>query len=297
MNCFSTKIDLKLAEKLKNDLLQQGFEITIPPYTIFAAKKKGVSCNLYKSGSLTVQGKDMAAFIEFYLEPEILKEFTFTHPTATADLTPRIGVDEAGKGDFFGPLCTCAFYADKDDIQKLISLNIRDSKRMSDQTVLKIAKELEKSFTHDVICISPLKYNDLYQKMKNLNFLLGWAHATAIGNLVQKSSCKKVIIDQFASEYVVENALKKKNIEVDLTQQHRAESDVVVAAASIVARATFLKQLQVLSEKLGINLPKGASKLVLKTGKEIVQKFGAGKLSEYSKAHFKTTEDILNELK
>ncbi|MGD2170435.1 MAG: ribonuclease HIII, partial [Chlamydiota bacterium] len=232
MNCFSTKIDLKLAEKLKNDLLQQGFEITIPPYTIFAAKKKGVSCSLYKSGSLTVQGKDMATFIEFYLEPEILKEFTFTHPTATADLTPRIGVDEAGKGDFFGPLCTCAFYAGKEDIQKLISLNIRDSKRMSDQTVLKIAKELEKSFTHDVICISPLKYNDLYQKMKNLNFLLGWAHATAIGNLVQKSSCKKVIIDQFASEYVVENALKKKNIEVDLTQQHRAESDVVVAAAS-----------------------------------------------------------------
>lgn len=297
MNCFSTKIDLKLADKLKTDLLQQGFEITVPPYTIFAAKKKGVSCNLYKSGSLTVQGKDMASFIEFYLEPEILKEFTFSHPTASMDLTPRIGVDEAGKGDFFGPLCTCAFFANKDDIEKLVSLNVRDSKRMSDQTILRIAKELEKSFLYDVICISPSKYNSLYHKMSNLNFLLGWAHATAIGNLVQKSNCKKVIIDQFASEYIVENALKKQSIEVDLTQQHRAESDVVVAAASIVARATFLKQLQGLSDKLGISLPKGASKLVLKTGKEIVQKFGAETLSEYSKAHFKTTEDILNELK
>lgn len=294
MNCFSTKIDLKLADKLKEDLINQGFDISTPDYTIFSAKKKGISCTLYQSGSLTVQGKDMAPFIEFYLEPEILKDFTFTHPTAHLDLKARIGVDEAGKGDFFGPLCVAGLYANEEDIKKLVSLNIKDSKRMSDQTVLKVGKELRKSFLHEIVCISPEKYNDLYQKMNNLNKLLGWGHATVIANLSQKASCKKVIIDQFASEYIVENALKKKDIEVDLTQLHRAEADIVVAGASIIARATFLEHLEKLSKQLEITLPKGASSIVKEVGGKIVAKHGAATLAMYSKAHFKTTEEILN---
>src|ERR1700730_9538190 len=108
---FTAKIDLKLADKIKNDLIEQGFEISRPPYTVFAAKKTGISCTLYESGSLTVQGKEMQHFIEFYLEPEILQEFQFSHPEAHLDTTPHIGMDEAGKGDFFGPLCVAAVFA------------------------------------------------------------------------------------------------------------------------------------------------------------------------------------------
>src|SRR3990167_3452703 len=115
---FTTKIDLKLAQQLENDLLEQGFELSKPPYTLFSAKKKGVSCTLYESGSLIVQGKEMASFMEFYLEPIILKQFTYSHSASYLDLTPRIGMDEAGKGDFFGPLCIAALFADSEGIPK-----------------------------------------------------------------------------------------------------------------------------------------------------------------------------------
>ena len=294
MSCFSTKIDLSLQERLKNDLKEQGFTLSKPPYTIFSAKKKGISCTLYESGSLTVQGKDKGPFIEFYLEPEILKDFKYSYPLSKTNLDDHIGVDEAGKGDFFGPLCVASVFADSEDIKKLHSLGVKDSKKMSDATVLRIGKEIKKSFLNEVICITPIKYNDLYFKMKNLNLLLGWGHATAIANLVERSKCKKVIIDQFAKEHVVENALKKKNISgIDLTQRHRAEEDIVVAAASIVARYSFLEQMQKLSEEIGLTLPKGASSLVINVGKKIVTQFGAKKLAEISKSHFKTTQDIL----
>src|SRR5690348_5948122 len=97
---FTTKIDLSLAPKLEEDLKAQGFILSKPPYTLFSAKKKGVSCTLYESGSLMVQGKEMDSFMEFYLEPEILHSFTYSHPEAHLDLKPHIGMDEAGKGDF-----------------------------------------------------------------------------------------------------------------------------------------------------------------------------------------------------
>ena len=101
---FVTTIDVKIADKLMQDLVNQGFEITNPAYTIFLAKKKGISCTLYQSGKLMVQGKDMAEFLEFYLEPQILGTFKFTYQDLTIDTKARIGIDESGKGDFFGPL-------------------------------------------------------------------------------------------------------------------------------------------------------------------------------------------------
>src|SRR5580693_626798 len=105
MNTFVATIDLALADKLREDLVGQGFELTKPPYTLFSAQKTGVSCTLYTSGKLTVQGKGKDEFIAFYLEPEILKKLAYTHPELGVDMTARIGIDEAGKGDFFGPLC------------------------------------------------------------------------------------------------------------------------------------------------------------------------------------------------
>src|SRR3990167_7228766 len=128
--CFVAEVNLELAKKLRIDLIEQGFEISNPEYTIFQAKKNGISCTLYSSGKLTVQGKDKDDFIAFYLEPEILKNVSYSYPESTHDTKPHIGVDESGKGDVFGPLCICSFYADSNGIQTLIKMGIKDSKKL-----------------------------------------------------------------------------------------------------------------------------------------------------------------------
>lgn len=295
MNSFVTKIDLALAGKLKEDLLDQGFELSTPPYTIFSGKKQGVSCTLYTSGKLMVQGKGKEEFIAFYLEPEILKNLSYTHPHAELDLTPRIGIDEAGKGDFFGPLCIAGVYADEAGVEKLRELGVRDSKTMQDKVIIALASKIRSHFPHSIIRIHPLKYNELYEKFKNLNHLLAWGHATAIEELVQNTGCRKVIIDQFASEHVVENALRRKALEVELTQRHRGEEDLVVAAASILARAAFVEGIDQLGKMIETTLPKGASSIVVAAAKKIVAKHGKDILKKLGKLHFKTLADILND--
>src|SRR5262249_29472685 len=137
---FVAQVDISIAKKMMDDLRSQGFEITKPQYTIFSAKKKGVSCTLYESGKLTVQGKETHEFMEFYLEPQILGTFNYTYDTLDVDQTGRIGIDEAGKGDFFGPLCIGGVYAEGEGVLQMKSLGVRDSKTMSDQTILKMGK-------------------------------------------------------------------------------------------------------------------------------------------------------------
>ena len=128
-----------------------------------------------------------------------------------------------------------------------------------------------------------------------MNHLLAWGHSTAIENLVSKTGCRNVIIDQFAAEKVVISALQKKKLEVDLTQRHRGEEDIVVAAASIIAREEFVNALDKLSKKWEMTLPKGASRQVIQAGVKFLQRYGKEKLSEVSKSHFKTYQDVLEE--
>lgn len=289
---FTAKIDVVLADKLKADLENQGFELTKPPYTIFSAKKKGISCTLYESGSLTVQGKDKDAFIEFYLEPEILKEFRYSHAEVHLNTTPHIGMDEAGKGDFFGPLCVAAVFADSDGIKKMHQLGVRDSKTMSDGTVKKIAAKIKESYSFTVIRLFPLKYNELIAKFKNLNRLLGWAHAAALEDVIRKTDCHEAILDQFADKYVMENALNQKKIAVNLQQKVRGEEDLVVAAASILAREGFLDGLKKLSEEHGVELPKGAGAPAVDAAKKLFTKYGADIFQKIAKTHFKTFADV-----
>jgi ribonuclease HIII len=294
-SCFVATISLDLADKLRQDLIEQGFEITTPAYTVFSALKKGVSCTLYTSGKLTVQGKDMGDFITFYLEPYILKSVAFSYPETQVSMTARIGIDESGKGDFFGPLCIAGVQADETKIKELLSLGVRDSKQISDSGIRTLSAKIKKACLHTIVFISPKKYNELYASFHNLNKLLAWGHATAIGELVSKTGCTEVIIDQFASEHVVQNALKQKKLTVTLTQRHRAESDPVVAAASILARSAFLEGLEQLSKRFELEIPKGASPQVIKVGKLLVSKFGPQILEEAAKLHFKTKEEILHD--
>lgn len=289
---FVVEIATEWAEVLKKDLPNMGFELTTPPHTFFQAKKRGVSCTFYHSGKLSIQGKEMDEFIAQYIEPKVLQSFIYTHREAYVDKKPRIGIDEAGKGDFFGPLTVAGVYASEDGIKKLLALDVKDSKKMNDKTILRLAKEIRKSVDYHVVVINPQKYNEIYPKFKNLNRLLAWGHATCIQSLVETTGCSNVLIDQFAHEEVVETALQKKGIHTTLEQRHKGESDVVVAAASMLAREAFLKGLSKLGESIQCTLPKGASGKVVEVGQNLYHRYGESILLTLAKKHFKTWLEV-----
>lgn len=290
---FSTTIDLSLAKKLRADLEEQGFSFSTTAHSLFSAKKTGINITLYKSGALVVQGKEKEPFIEFYLEPEILKNFSYTNPISNIDMTPRIGMDEAGKGDYYGPLCVTALYADHAGIEKLLEWEVKDSKTFSDKKILTLGKKIKAAFQTSSLRLFPLKYNELYEKFKNLNRMLAWAHGTTLSDLHEKTHCKEAILDKFGPDSYVESALKYRNVHLNLIQRTKAESDLVVAAASIVARLHFLEGLETLSQEMSIPLPKGANNGIISTGKKLILKHGQEALRKTAKLHFKTTNQIL----
>lgn len=293
--CFVAQIDVSLSEKLKKDLLEQGFELSKPAHTLLQGKKKGISLTLYTSGKLTVQGKDKHDFLTFYLEPQILGALAYSYPLEKISMEPRIGIDEAGKGDFFGPLCIGGLFASgQEAIHQLIKLGVKDSKRLHDIKICSIAKDLKKEFPTSVIRIFPQRYNELYQKFSNLNSLLAWGHSAAIENLVTKTGCNQVIIDQFASEWVVERALKNKGLSLNLTQRHKGEQDPVVAAASILARAAFVEGMEELEQEFKLKLPKGVNADVKAAAKKAISIYGEDFLPKIAKMHFKTSGEVLN---
>jgi ribonuclease HIII len=296
-NCFVAEISQALFSKLKKDLEEQGFKIESAAYCVFSAKKPGISIALYTSGKLVVQGKEMQPFIEFYLEPEILNTFSFSHETAYLDHTPRIGVDEAGKGDYFGPLSVAGVYADNAQIDELIKIGVKDSKKLSDPSILKMADKIKAICAFENILIFPKRYNTLYAEFKNLNLLLAWGHSKVIETLSQKTGCTQVILDQFASSpKVIENAVAKKGLKLSLVQKHKAETDIVVAAASILARAGFVTGIEKLESTFSHPFPKGASSAVLQAAKSFVITHGKEQLGEVAKLHFKTTNQVLDSL-
>lgn len=288
METFVHLIDLAKKEVLFRYLQEQDFTLTRPVHTFFAARKPGLSVTLFESGKCVVQGKEGAEFVEFFLEPEILGTFTLPRQQALADFVPHIGVDESGKGDFFGPLVIAGVFAEEAAMGKLIDLGVKDSKTLSESAIQKMAQQIRKSIIHHVVIINPQKYNEIYEKFRNLNALLAWGHATVIENLVERSQCRHVTIDQFANEQVVIQALRRKKIQLSLTQRHRGEEDPVVAAASILARDTFVQRLKSLSDEAGILLPKGASAQVIAAAKRLE----AAKLPLYAKMHFKTLDKV-----
>ena len=200
----------------------------------------------------------------------------------------RIGTDESGKGDYFGPLVVAAVHVNAASEKYLAEIGVKDCKKLSDSRALELAEAIKKISPHDVVRINPQKYNHLQAKFGNLNVLLAWAHARAIENLLGKVECKKVISDQFGDEKYLKEKLMKKGKKVELIQMHRAESDIAVAAASVLARAAFLDSIAYLSRSYGIKFPKGASE-VEHAGRMFLAAYGPERLGEVAKVHFKTT--------
>ncbi len=208
----------------------------------------------------------------------------------------RIGIDESGKGDYFGPLVIAAVFVDATTQGELRLMEVRDSKKISDGRVLEMAPDIKTICPHSIITIGPQKYNELYAKIKNLNRLLAWGHAKALETLLERVTCERAIADQFGNERLILNALQEKGRKIVLEQRTKAESDLAVAAASILARAEFLLRLKRLSSEVGTTLPKGASPAVELAAKMVIKKHGQDRLGSVAKLHFKTTQAVLASL-
>ncbi len=213
--------------------------------------------------------------------------------SASTDAQARIGIDESGKGDYFGPLVIAAVYVDTARQRELALMQVRDSKKISDGRILELAPDIRMVCPHSVVAIGPHKYNELYAKIRNLNRLLAWGHARALENLLEQVACDRAISDQFGDKRWILHALQQKGRTIVLEQRTKAESDLAVAAASILARAEFLFRLKTLSETVGTTLPKGASPAVELAGRMIVKKHGRDRLDSVAKLHFKTTQAVL----
>ena len=200
----------------------------------------------------------------------------------------RIGVDESGKGDYFGPLVIAACYVGPEHLAELEG--VKDSKKLTDAIATRLAGKIKAVCPHKVVVIGPAKYNELYSRIRNLNKLLAWGHARAIEEVLEVQPSDLAISDQFADPSLVKRNLFEKGKKIELKSMVRAESDMAVAAASVLARAEFLRRLKLLGEEFGMELPKGAGTPVLDAGKRFVTKHGFDALALVAKMHFKTTE-------
>lgn len=205
----------------------------------------------------------------------------------------RIGTDESGKGDYFGPLVVAGVYIKSEDDEKgLKDIGVRDCKRISDKRIIETAEIIKKNFIYSIVLIGPEKYNELYRKMRNLNRILAWAHSRVIENILNKVDCSYIITDQFGDEKYILNTLMEKGKKVSIEQHPRAEEDIAVAAASILARAEFLLKLGALSNEIEVQLLKGSSSEVKKLAKEILSTKGEEVLNRIAKLHFRITREI-----
>lgn len=297
---YTYKLTADQGEQLEAILRRLNYQFNEVPYTRFAGKRDKVSVAFYTSGKLVIQGKDAKEFIEFVLEPEILQEARLGYEDVLNPelLMPRIGVDESGKGDFFGPLTIAGVYVNESIVKAWRDDDVRDSKNISsDRKIAEFTDLIQKTdgIVYDVVVIGNDAYNRLYQKMGSVNKVLAWGHARVIENLMARRQQMKpepvrVISDQFASDKAtVGKALMELGREIELIQRHKAESDVAVAAASILARHAFVTKLKDLGRTHDIELPKGASKQVEAAGREFVEQHGAENLPKVSKMHFRTS--------
>jgi ribonuclease HIII len=299
MNSYTHPLTREQATRLRALLEELGFDFSPKQYTLFFAQKNKLSVAVYEKGpKVLVQGRDVEEFVQFELEPKILGQAKLGYEEVHSPemFEPHFGVDESGKGDFFGPLVISGVYADRGIGRKLLDAGVVDSKRIgSDTRIRALADTIRKSSLGlvETVLIGPAKYNELYGRFGNLNKLLGWGHARVIENLLaKKPACPRSLSDQFADAQVISASLLKHGRKIAIEQRPRAESDIAVAAASIVAREAFINWLERKSKELGIRLERGVSPSVKDTARKIVEMNGPDALREVAKVHFRTAHEI-----
>src|SRR5437588_5559797 len=302
MNSYTHALTPEQATKLRALLEELGFQFTLKQYTLFFAQKNKLSVAVYEKGpKVLVQGRGVEEFVQFELEPKILGEAKLGYEEVHSPemFEQHFGIDESGKGDFFGPLVIAGVYVDRAIARKLIDAAVRDSKRIgSDARIRALADVIRKNSLGlvEVVLIGPAKYNELYEKFGNLNKLLAWGHARVIENLLaKKPDCPCSLSDQFADARLIEQSLLRHGRKIDIQKRPRAESDIAVAAASILAREAFINWLEREGKKLGMRLERGVSPAVKTSAQKLVESKGAGVLREVAKVHFRTAHAVAPE--
>ncbi len=261
---------------------------------IYYSKKKGISF-------IDCSKNSISAKVITILRAKEKKTMPFSDKIDMRErmLKVWIGTDESGKGDFFGPLVIAAFLISRDIENDVASLGVTDSKRLTSKQIHSIARSLWKKYPEHIEVVAPsnTKYNQLYDKFKNLNKFLAWGHARAIENLVKKWDEKKklvidgVVADKFGHESRILSALASMRT-LNLIQRTGGESNIAVAAASIIARSAFERHIDRISKECGMKIPFGAGPHVIKAAKQYANKNGKEKLSTIAKIHFKTFQRI-----
>ena len=314
-NVFTFPLDAAQRARLRTILAQGNYLPRTVPYAEAAAEAPSWKCNvvLYSSGKLVVQGKGARDFVENVLETEVLGRVVLPPPGAEGAgaagdaaapvlgeeaLSPHAGVDESGKGDFLGPLVVAAAYVDAALAPRLVEAGARDSKAVtSDKRALEIAariREILGPARHRVVRIGPAAYNRLYAKLRSVNRILDWAHARAIeGLLAGVPDCPMAISDQFGDGEGVRRVLRRDGFGIELRSRPRAEADVAVAAASLLAREAFLGGMADLRARFGGDFPKGAAPHVRTAAEALVRAHGPAVMLETAKCHFRTLDQVL----
>ncbi|MBO7206376.1 MAG: ribonuclease HIII [Kiritimatiellae bacterium] len=315
---FTYELTNDQQELLLGVMLSGNYRKREVPYSLWSIEGDGFNATLYakeKHGKrkLCIQGGKAEDFVLFVLEPNVLGAATLGYETVLdPSLTaPHAGSDESGKGDYFGPLVVCCAYTDENLSAQMQELGIKDCKQMSDKAVLAAGAKVRALLGPDgysVVKLGPAAYNRLYAKMRNINRMLAWAHGTAIEELLTKrSGCPRVVVDQFApTEATILRALKPLGRKVEVVQRHKAESDIAVAAASVIAREIFLRDIARMTEEIfgseppaeGEEKPKvpigSSDPKVRALAEEMVGKEGPVWLMNHAKAHFQTTDKVLS---
>ena len=299
VNSYTHALTRDQTSKLRTLLAESGFQFSAKQYTLFFAQKNNLSVAVYEKGpKVLVQGKGAEEFVQFELEPKILGEAKLGYDEVHSPemFEAHFGVDESGKGDFFGPLVVAGVYVDRGIARKLIDAGVQDSKRIGSDARIRVLAETIRKRTAgliETVLIGPERYNELYQKFGNLNKLLGWGHARVIENLLaKKSDCPRALSDQFADPRVIEQSLLRHGRKIDIEQRTKAESDIAVAAASILAREAFINWLERRGKELGLRLERGVSANVKEAAKKLVEMNGPQVLRGLAKVHFRTAHEI-----
>jgi ribonuclease HIII len=298
-NSYTYVLNKEQQEALQALLKMGNYRPKQVPHTIIAVEAENCNVNLYKSGKCLIQGKGAEDFVIFFLEPNVLLSATIGYEEQLSPelTTPHMGIDESGKGDYFGALVACAAYVNPQIAKKMDEIGVKDCKKLTDKAVFLIGgriRALLGTNRYKLVSIGPETYNRLYAKMRNVNTLLAWAHARCIENMLETvPDCPRAVADQFGAKHVIERALMKNGRKLELEQRHKAESDIAVAAASVLAREAFLTSLKRLGKTLNFEPHKGASDLVRADAVALVKKNEPDILLKAAKCHFQTTDKVL----
>jgi ribonuclease HIII len=300
VNTFTAPLTPDQVKTLRQVLEQNGFEFVAKEHSLFSARKAKLNVTAYEKGpKVLVQGKDTEDFVRFTLEPEVLKEARIGYEEVLDPdhFSPHFGIDESGKGDYFGPLVIAGVYTDAAITRHLIAAGIMDSKRITGSDRIRKLADIIRATpgcAYEVVSIGPERYNEMHASFKNLNRLLAWGHARVIEKLcTARPDCPRTLSDQFARPEVLQRALREKGLKIQLDQRTKGESDTAVAAASILARERFVDWMDKTSAAAGVKLPLGASDSVIKAARELIARHGADALGKAAKLHFRTTIKVL----